>query len=77
MAAYWENSLFHYLFNLIAFTTGLRQAEILALRRIDIQDEIITVEHTWDRKYGLKRPKYEGKGLLRFLTTLYSTFSST
>lgn len=65
MAAYWDNSLFHYLFNLIAFTTGLRQAEILALRRMDIKDEIINVEHTWDRKYGLKRPKYESE---RFVT---------
>lgn len=56
---YWNNSSFHYLFNLIAYTTGLRQGEILALRRKDIEADYIKVVNTWDRKYGLKSPKYE------------------
>lgn len=64
MGIYWDNNPFHYLFNLVAFTTGLRQAEILALRRIDIKNDYLTITHTWDRKYGLKRPKYESERII-------------
>lgn len=58
---YWKGSLFHYLFNLLAFTTGLGQSEILALRKknIDLNSSTISVTHTWDRKYGLKEAKRE------------------
>ncbi len=56
---YWKGSLFHYLFNLLAFTTGLGQSEILALRKksVDLNSSTISVTHTWDRKYGLKEAK--------------------
>lgn len=65
MATIWNNDHFHYLFNLIAYATGLRQSEILALRRMDIKKGDIKINHTWDRKYGLKEPKYESD---RFVT---------
>jgi integrase len=60
----WDNSIFHYCFNLVAFTTGLRQAEILALRKKDIKKGYLEVNHTWDRKYGLKAPKYESNRVI-------------
>lgn len=41
---YWKDSDFHYLFNLIAFSTGMRQAEILALRKKDIN-----ISWAWER----------------------------
>ena len=31
--------------------------EIQALRWDDLKDEYIEVNHSWDRKYGLKQPK--------------------
>jgi integrase len=60
---YWPSD-FHYVFNLIAYTTGLRQGEILALKKSSIKDNYIIVSNTWDRKYGLKSPKYESNKIV-------------
>ena len=48
-----------FLINILALTTGMRQGEIMALRVSDVKEDHILVSHTWDRKYGLKSPKYE------------------
>ncbi len=60
---YWDNE-FHFLFNLIAYTTGLRQGEILALQKCSIEDNYINVKYNWDRKYGLKSPKYNSNRII-------------
>ena len=53
----WNNDLFHYCFNLLACTTGMRMGEIQALRLEDFHKDYLTISHSWDRKYGLKNPK--------------------
>jgi integrase len=55
----WGNRIDFYLVNILALTTGMRQGEIMALRVSDVKEDHILVSHTWDRKYGLKSPKYE------------------
>ena len=60
----WNGNSFWFLFNQIAFTTGMRQGEICALRKVDVKDGYIEVNHTWDRKYGLKPPKYQSKRII-------------
>jgi integrase len=55
----WDNRLDFYLINILALTTGMRQGEIMALRICDVKEDHILISHTWDRKYGLKSPKYE------------------
>lgn len=43
--------------NLIAMLTGMRAGEILALRKMDLGENSIYVNHSWNRKEGLKTPK--------------------
>lgn len=43
--------------NLIAMLTGMRAGEILALRKQDLGNGCIYVNHSWNRKEGLKSPK--------------------
>lgn len=43
--------------NLIAMLTGMRAGEILGLRKQDLGDGVIYVNHSWNRKEGLKTPK--------------------
>lgn len=43
--------------NAIAMLTGMRAGEILALRKQDLGDGCIYVNHSWNRKEGLKSPK--------------------
>lgn len=57
----WNNNVIHFTLNLVSASTGMRQGEILALRIRDIHERYIDVTHTWDRKYGLKEPKYNSK----------------
>lgn len=42
---------------ILSMVTGMREGEILALRKCDIQDKYILVSHTWHSKFGLKCPK--------------------
>lgn len=43
--------------NLIAMLTGMRAGEILALRKMDLGENCLYVNHSWNRKEGLKSPK--------------------
>ena len=45
------------LINLIAMLTGMRAGEILALRKVDLGENCLYVNHSWNRKEGLKSPK--------------------
>lgn len=45
------------LINLIAMLTGMRAGEILALRKMDLGENCLYVNHSWNRKEGLKSPK--------------------
>lgn len=60
----WNNNYFHRTLNALAFTTGIRMGEIQALRWKDIKNEYISIEHSWDRKYGLKEPKANSKRIV-------------
>jgi integrase len=47
------------LINLVAMTTGLRVGEILALKREQIGEKYLCVEHSFSQKEGLKSTKTE------------------
>jgi site-specific recombinase XerD len=53
----WNGNKNNWLMNLTAYKTGCRMGEIQALRKIDIQDGYIIIEHSLDRKYGMKSTK--------------------
>jgi integrase len=46
-----------YVGNLLACTTGMRSGEILAVRKNDIGEKILNVEHSWSSFDGLKSSK--------------------
>ena len=54
------------LINLIAMTSGMRAGEILALRKMDLGVNCIYVNHSWNRKEGLKTPKNGEKRTVYF-----------
>jgi integrase len=59
----WNGDQTLYTLNLLAATTGMRMGEIQGLQLKDYQGDHLTVQHSWDRKYGLKetktnRPRY-------------------
>ncbi len=73
----WNDDIQHMVFNLIAMTTGMRQGEILALRKMDIKEDYIIINNTWDRKYGLKKPKYDSTRIVpipELTITLLNTY---
>ncbi|MDR2663854.1 MAG: tyrosine-type recombinase/integrase [Treponema sp.] len=43
--------------NLLSITTGMRSGEVLAVRRSDIGDRVLSVRHSWGILDGLKSPK--------------------
>ncbi|MDR1249039.1 MAG: tyrosine-type recombinase/integrase [Treponema sp.] len=43
--------------NLLSLTTGLRSGEVLAVRKSDIGEKVLSVRHSWSFIDGLKRPK--------------------
>lgn len=43
--------------NLVSMLTGMRAGEILALRKQDLGKDCIYVNHSWNRREGLKSPK--------------------
>lgn len=43
--------------NLVSMLTGMRAGEVLALRKQDLGKNCIYVNHSWNRKEGLKTPK--------------------
>ena len=52
--------------NLIAMLTGMRAGEILALRKQDLGNGCIYVNHSWNRMEGLKSPKNGEKRIVFF-----------
>lgn len=46
-----------FIINLIASKTGMRMAEIQALKQENIHEDHIVVKYSWERNYGLKCPK--------------------
>jgi integrase len=46
-----------YFGNLLSITTGLRSGEVLAVRKSDVGDSVLTVRHSWSFIDGLKSPK--------------------
>ena len=53
----WDGSVFHYTLNALAGVTGMRMGEIQALRWCCVQNGFIDINHSWNRKYGLTKPK--------------------
>jgi integrase len=53
---HWGNEL-SYTASLLCACTGLRAGEIRALRVMDIHSDHISVQHSWDEKFGLKSTK--------------------
>ena len=51
----WEGNLKHYTINLLAASTGMRLRECQALQNQYVHEGYISVECSWDRKYGLGR----------------------
>ena len=49
----WAGNYLYYVANLLSSVTGLRQGEVLALKKEQIYPDHITVEHSYQRKYGL------------------------
>lgn len=52
----WSNKYIYYM-NLIASQTGMRMAEIQALKEENIKEDHIYVKYSWERNFGLKCPK--------------------
>jgi integrase len=46
-----------YVGNLLSITTGMRSGEILAVRKSDIGERVLSVRHSWSFIDGLKSPK--------------------
>ena len=57
----WDGDLFNYTLNLIAASTGIRMGEIQALMVQNVHEGYISIFYSWDRKYGLKEPKWGSK----------------
>jgi integrase len=55
-ATEWESD-HAYIANLLACTTGIRLGEVLALRKSDVDETVLHVNHSWDEEEGLKCPK--------------------
>ena len=53
---HWEDKR-AYIANLLACVTGMRSGEILAIKKTDIDGNILHVRHSWSKFDGLKAPK--------------------
>jgi len=53
----WGGDLKHYTANLLAATSGMRLGEVQALQIQNVHLEYVSVNYSWDYKYGLKEPK--------------------
>jgi len=58
LAEMWKGSLPHLTLNLLAASTCLRMGEVQALQVQHVHPDYIAVVHAWERKYGLKEPKW-------------------
>lgn len=57
--------------NLIASQTGMRMAEIQALKKENIHKDYIDVKYSLERNYGLKKPKNGKSRLVPISNDLY------
>lgn len=71
---YW-NKRIYFVFTLVASQTGMRIGEILALQKNDIKPSYIEVQHSWDRKYGIKETKTGKARVIPISKALYSTIT--
>lgn len=55
-SSHWEDEKAE-LANLVSMLTGMRAGEVLAIRKQDIGKDCIYVNHSWNKKEGLKTPK--------------------
>jgi integrase len=55
-AKYWQNEV-AFVANLLSATSGMRLGEVVALQVQDIRNGYVFVEHSWDRRIGLKSTK--------------------
>jgi integrase len=53
----WDGDLQMFTLNFLAATTGMRMGELQGLMFQDLHGDQLTIEHSWNRKYGLKAPK--------------------
>jgi integrase len=53
----WEGGLCHYTINLLSASSGMRLGEVQALLLCNVHEGYVTVQHSWNRKYGLVSPK--------------------
>jgi integrase len=60
----WGGDLRHYTLNLLAASTGMRMGEVQALQNRDYNQTYIAIERSWDRKYGLKKPKWNSQRMV-------------
>ncbi len=49
----WKGHVVYRALNLTAAATGCRQGELLALRREDVREGYLHIEHSWHSRYGL------------------------
>ncbi len=54
----WARDVRHYTINLLAAATGMRMGEVQALQVQHVHSDHVLVCHGWERKYGLKEPKW-------------------
>lgn len=67
---YWSKQIY-YIFTLLASQTGMRIGEILALQKQDLHPTHIIVQHSWDRKYGIKETKTGKTRIIPISHSLY------
>ena len=53
----WDDHHLYYCISLVAALTAMRQGEVLALRREDVFEDHLHVEHSWSIKYELGKTK--------------------
>ncbi len=57
----WDGDRRHFTINILAASTGMRMGEIQALQLQDVHNNYISINFSWDRKYGLKEPKWNSQ----------------
>lgn len=72
---YWKNNLMYYTANLLAFCTGMRQGEILALKKEDVFPRYLMIKHSWSKIDGLKSTKAKKERLVPIPDLLYKYLS--
>ena len=71
----WKGHWVYYFASLVAATTGLRQGEVLGLRRENLFPDHLHVEYSWSERYGLlptKTKRTDDLPIPRMLHTLLS-----